>query len=414
MSALIELKEAGGKLAITREKLSKLMEKKTADGRLDWTAEDNETFKSLNEQAGKEHTEYKKWEEVDSVHKLNEEGIKALNLPRGEAPYRIDGSRDRPYREERKSIGQMVTENRNYLEMKDRNFSQGAKVELTDYGVADFKTTLSSSAGYLPFITRGPDIVPFALRRVVVQDLMPSMQISERGIEYMEETTYTPNAAPVAEGATKPESARVFTPRTAIAEVMATTLPITEQQLADAPFLMGYINATLGMEIEILEEAQLLTGTGSSPQIQGFLTKSGVQTQAKGADPVPTAFMKALTLVRFTGYSEPDAAVWHPNDWQDVVTLQDLQGRYIFGDPSTIRINQMWGVPAVVTPSETENTILVGAFRMYSYIVRRMGLRVEMGYVNDNFAKNLKTIRAETRLALVIRRPAAFCKVTGV
>jgi HK97 family phage major capsid protein len=256
--------------------------------------------------------------------------------------------------------------------------------------------------------------VPFALRRPVVQDLMPSIPTDYASIVYMEETTNTQNAASVAEAATKPESARVWTQRTVLVEVVATTLPVSEQQLADVPQIRGIIDTSLGQEVELAEETEILGGSGSSPHLQGFLTKTGVQTQAKGSDAVPTAFMKALTLIRFTGFAEPSAAVWHPNDWQDVITLQDTLGRYIFGDPSNIRVNQIWGVPAVITPAETENTILVGDFRMYSYVARRMGLRIDVGYVNDNFAKNLRTLRAETRLALVIRRPAAFCKVTGV
>lgn len=411
MSTLLELREAGGKLLATRNALTALMDKKDDAGKLKWEPADHDRFKELQAQAKAEHDEVKKWEEVEAAASENAFGIEEMRRATGRAPG-LEAARQ-PMGE-RKSVGQIVVESRSYAQFKDSNYGGYARVDLPDYGVTDFKTTLTTSAGFAPFSPRGPDVVPFALRRPVVQDLMPSIPTDYASVVYMEETTNTQNAASVAEAATKPESARVWTQRTVLVEVVATTLPVSEQQLADVPQIRGIIDTSLGQEVELAEETEILGGSGSSPHLQGFLTKTGVQTQAKGGDPVPTAFMKALTLIRFTGFAEPSAAVWHPNDWQDVITLQDLQGRYIFGDPSNIRVNQIWGVPAVVTPAETENTILVGDFRMYSYVARRMGLRIDVGYVNDNFAKNLRTLRAETRLALVIRRPAAFCKVTGV
>jgi len=416
MSAAIEEKEALGKLAATREGLRGLFEKKNDAGKLDWSAEDHDRHKALTAQVNEEKAAYDRWHGIADSERQNNAELADLKKPLTSAPF--GGARqdnhDRDREPERKSVGQAAVESPAYKQYIANSFSGSARLDLNGYGLADFKATMTTAAGYAPFVTRGTDIVPFALRRTTVQDLMPSFPISEKGVEYMEETTITRLAAAVAEGGIKPESARAFTIRTANAEVVATTLPVTEQQLADAPFLMAYINATLGQEIELAEEDQLLTGTGTSPQLQGFLTKTGVQTQAKGTDPVITAFFKALTLIRFTGFAEPSASVWHPNDWQDVVTLQDANGNYIFGDPSSINVNRLWGIPAVVTPAETENTILIGDFRMYAYIVRRMGLRIDIGWVNDQFKTNTKTIRAETRLGLVIRRPSAFAKVVGV
>jgi HK97 family phage major capsid protein len=410
MSVATILRESRERLAAKTKEHTLLFDKKGEDGKFAWTPDDWSAHERLQLEENDLHDEVKKYEGLDEAERKSRGLLDDLARPRGAAPLGA-AAREAP---EAKSVGEEIVDSAIFREWKDRNWNGSVRFEMPRFGMQpQLKTTMTTSAGYAPFVTRGSDIVPYPLRRPMVQDLMPSFQITEKGVEYVEETTNTQNAAAVAEAASKPESARVFTVRNVNAEVVATTLPVTEQQLADAPFIMGYINASLGQEIDLAEEVELLTGSGSSPHLQGYLTKTGVQTQAVSGDPVETAVYKAFTLVRFTGFAEPSACVFHPNDWQDVVTHQDLQNRYIWGDPATGLPSRIWGVPVVVTPAETENTILIGDFRAYSYVVRRQSLRIDVGWINDQFLKNTKTIRAETRLALVIRRPQAFCKVTG-
>jgi HK97 family phage major capsid protein len=308
----------------------------------------------------------------------------------------------------RKSLGEALFSS---PEMKDYA-GERKRIELADY---EFKTTLTEAGGFAPPNYRGPDVVPFALRRPVVADLIPQVTTNQgSAIVYMEETTNTNNAAPVAEGAVKPEDAFAYTQRTQTIEVIATTLPVSKQQLEDVPQIQGIINNSLTTHLMLTEETQLLTGTGTSPQLQGFLTKTGVQTQARGTDPSESAIFKAFTLIRYTGFSEPSGVVIHPTNWQTIRLHQDTAGRYVWGDPWVPGPDRIWGVPTVVTPAITLNTALAGDFATYSYIARRMGITVEMGYVNDNFTRNLKTILCEERLALIIRRPAAFSTITGL
>jgi len=417
MSAQLMLKEAADTLKATQDEMTALYEKKKGDdGRPKFEPEEREKFFQLNEAAGKQAEELKKWQKASGEEAERKGLLDDLLRPTTPAPFSADRNDNRDRQPEKKSVGAMALESPAYKRFIDHDFNTPARIELPNYGIADFKTTMTSAAGYSPFVNRTSDIVPTPLRRVMVQDLMPSFQIQDRGLEYMEETTYTALAGPVAEGAIKPESARAFSPRTVIAEVIATTLPITEQQMADAPFLMGYINASLGIEIELAEEAQLLTGTGTSPQLQGITTKPGILTQALGTDTALDAFLRAVTKIQTTAFTFPTAAVWHPSNWQTVLLAKDTQGNYLFGNPAMMGggVTQVWGVTPVVTPAITLGTALVGDFRTGAYIVRRMGLRIDIGFVNDNFAKNIRTIRAEVRVGQAIRRAANFCSITGL
>jgi hypothetical protein len=51
---------------------------------------------------------------------------------------------------------------------------------------------------------------------------------------------------------------------------------------------------------------------------------------------------------------------------------------------------------------------LIGALARSAVVYARQGATVEMGYVNDDFTRNLVTIRVEERLGLGVERPSGI------
>lgn len=285
----------------------------------------------------------------------------------------------------------------------------------TDTVDVQLKTLFETSAGWAPESTRSGRVVLDAQRPIQVTDVLPSIPTSQAAYKYMEETTFTNNAAERSEGGAYVESALELTERSVIVESIGTFLPVTDEQLEDEAGAAAYIDARLPFMVRQRLDSQILVGDGNTPNVLGINNKGSVQTQAKGSDPVPDAIHKGITKVKVTGRAMPNAVVMHPNDWQDIRLLRTTDGIYIWGSPSEAGVPRIWGVNVVETDAQTENTAVVGDFANYSLLVVRRGIEVKVSDSHsDYFVKGKQAIRAGMRAATVWLRPEAFCKVTGI
>jgi len=312
----------------------------------------------------------------------------------------------------RKGLRQYLLEHKGYQAFRGANRGQ---VEF-EIPTLDFKTLVTLT-----------DISPQASRRGLVDlayderttvDLMLQGETSGTSVEYYEETTVTNAAVEVAEGVAKPESAEGFTLRTEPVRKIATWIPATKEALDDVPFLESQLRGRMASNVRRREEQQVLTGDGVAPNLRGILNRSGIQTQAKGADPTPDAVYKAMQLVRGSagaGFAEPTAFIVHPADWTDIKLLRTTDGIYIWGNPSDEGPDRIWGLQVRQTTNITQGTGLVGAFRPYAEVLRREGITVTLSTEHASyFVENKVAILAEERLALAVYRPAAFASVTGI
>ena len=304
----------------------------------------------------------------------------------------------------RKSLGEMVMQS---AALKSKGQTSSLDVDL--------KTLFERTAGFAPESVRIPRVEQYAVRPLMVADLLPVLPTSQAAIKYMEETTFTNNAAETAEAGTYGEAALAFTERSVPVEKIAVWLPVTDEQLEDVPSMAAYINNRLAYMLEARLDSQILNGNGTPPNLMGTLNVSGIQTQAKGADPTPDAFYKAFTLVRTVGFAEPDVVFMNPADWQDIRLLRTSDGIYIFGSPLDPGIERMWGIRVVLSMAVVANTGIVGAYGQYSALYMRRGLDIKVSDSHDTyFIAGKQAIRADMRCTVVHFRPKAFCKVTGI
>lgn len=306
----------------------------------------------------------------------------------------------------RKSVGELFAESKAGTDLKGRD------VELPDF---DLKATFDTATGWAPETTRGPRVVDFATRPLELLDLIPTVPTGQAAITYMEETTFTNAAAETAEGATKPEAALALTERPSPVRKIPVWIPVTDETLEDTPRVMAYLNNRLPFMVYQRLEGQIIAGNGTAPNLRGVLNTAGIQTQAKGTDPVPDAVLKAATKVRVVGQAMPDAAVFHPYDWQDIRLLRTADGIYIWGNPSEAGPPFIWGLRALQVQAMTENTAVVGDWGNFSELAMRKGMTVKVSDSHaDFFVTNKQAVRAEIRAAVTFYRPAAFCSVTGI
>ncbi len=250
-------------------------------------------------------------------------------------------------------------------------------------------------------------------RRLTVRDLLAPGTTDSSNIVYPQETGFTNSAAAVAEGGLRPESDITVQQQTANVVTIGHRMSASRQLLDDASQLRSLIDHRLVYGVDFAEDAQLLAGDGLGGNISGLTTNATAFAPALSW-PTPDNAIETLRLAMLqAALAEYPASghVLNPVDWTAIEMLKDANGLFIIGQPQGSATPRLWGLPVVETQVMAAGTFLTGAFRMAAQIFDRESARVQVGYINDDFAKGMVTLLAEKRLALAIYRPEAF--ITG-
>ena len=271
--------------------------------------------------------------------------------------------------------------------------------------------TQTSPAAAVDFATTfDKNVVTGARTPLVIRDLFGAEQISGSTLVYLVEGAIQGAPAVTVEGAEKPQIHFADpTPKTVSLAKVACHIKESDEYINDFPFLASAINGRLLYELGLVEQNKLVTDLTGTSGIQ-----TGTYAAAATAADIADAILQAAMDVQASSGFAADAIVLNPADWYTLRVGKDGDDRYYgggyFGDQT---IPNLWGIPVCVSAAVASGTILVGAFKTCASVVTNGGVSVEAVNTNeDDFVKNLMTIRAEERLALAVRRPAGFKKLT--
>lgn len=346
---------------------------------------------------------------TDAQDKLTEK-LEQLETRNTDLEQKLAGMRNGPGNGDQQSFGHLAA---NHDDM--RAFAAGG-CRGTMRVAIDVKqaiTSVNPGGGGLIWSDRETEIVGLPKRRMTIRNLLMPGRTGSNAIDYAKQTVRTNNAAVVSEGAQKPESTYSWAQATANVRTIAHFVHVSRQAMEDAGQLQGEIDGELRYGLMLAEELQLLKGDGTGINLSGLVTEATAYAAAFAVTGETMIDTLRLALLQASLAEYPaDGIVLHPTDWARIELTKDGEFRYIFANVMQMAGPQLWGRPVVDTQSMDVDEFLVGAFKGAATIYDRMDPEVVASSEDrDNFIKNMITVRAEERLALAVKRPAAL--ITG-
>ena len=340
-------------------------------------------------------------EQADEADSL----IKSLSNPKEEKP--MDSTI------EAKTIGEYALKNLDLTAIRNG----AAKTAGTEYGFKAYTDPQVSQTVY----TYSTDVADQGLRDLAVRNAFGAEQISGNAITFFTLGAKEDNSAPspkgVNEAAAKPQFHIVEGTVTKALQKIAGWFYETDELLEDNPYLASALNNRGLYELDAAVEDYLLTTLAATSGI-------GAKTYANGTSVNPDVILDAIMAVKEDTRFNADTIIINPTDYAILRKLKTASGSNEYvgggffygpnGNPVTVQPG-IWGLETIVTPNVTSGTVLVGAFKQGATVVTKAGegARIEVHTGDhDDAIYNRVTVVVEERLALAVRYPKAFVKIT--
>jgi HK97 family phage major capsid protein len=358
-------------------------------------------------------------EDIDCL-KSQVEGLKGLESKSSDMEKaiakmegRIEAMNERALNEGVKSItlGEQVTKglSENMESVKNgKDFNLEVKADTTLAG--DYTGTRAISE-------LDPVVNRIARQKVLLQNAVNRGTINTMYVTYIQQTAQ-PTGAWTAEGVAKTEYEEKYTEVSKQVKKIAGMVKVSKEMLDDLSFVRTEINNDLIEGVVTGLDNSILNGAGGS-DLEGILSFASTFAAGTFANTIISAnildvirvSMSQIEASKFT----PTHVVLNPVDVAKMQLTKTTTGEYtmpIFY-PSANNEMKVASLTVVSTTYMTAGNFLVGDMTRANLRVRE-NANIQIGYVNDDFARNMVTILAELRAVHYVKLNDANAFVKGV
>jgi HK97 family phage major capsid protein len=250
-------------------------------------------------------------------------------------------------------------------------------------------------------------------RSTHVRQLIPTGSTASDVVRFVKESGYSNGAGATAEGSTLTQSDFDMTASDANVQKIGTYFRISEEMLADTPQLTSYLSARAPEKLLEVEDTQILSGTGVSPQLSGIITDSADFAAGGFANAIESAnefdvLTVAMNQLSLSNY-QANYIMINPTDFHRILLLKDSNNNYLkdqWYQGLEPRIN---GVPVILSTAITSDKYLIGNFSVGTQLWVRDNVSVEFFREDGtNVRDGFVTCRVMERVALTNYLPNAF------
>jgi len=292
--------------------------------------------------------------------------------------------------------------------------------------------TVKSSVSDNDYSQNLPDIGQLAVRKLPMRSLVRAIQMSGKDdngvIRYSDwdEDTTVRAAATVAENTAFAESTAKWKQYTKELKKIGDTIPVSEEMLEDLESFAAELEMFLETNVQIVEDIQLLRGSGTGTNMKGLLSSVAEFAYATYAGTVQDAseydlivkVLEAITTIGGNKYM-PNFALMPSALITKMLLKKDDNNNYVL-PPFMVKGTDGRMVVANVTVIEengfTDNNQMAIGDSRYMRLYFKAGIVLSRGTVSTQFTEDMITLKARMRELFLIREADAggFRKVSDV
>lgn len=278
-------------------------------------------------------------------------------------------------------------------------------IDLKDVG--DISTSNVTGGSRWAQVQR-PGIIEAPRRKTHIRSLVPVGTIGP-GTEFvfMRENGAGEGAiAPVAEGDTKPQIDMDLVESSVKIETIAGWLRVTRKAMNNIPGFTSFLQARLPEKLLNVEDSQLLTGSGVTPNIKGIMTAGNYTAADTTADTFIERLIDSLAQLEDEEERSATGILMRPREYYNFFKSK-AAGSGEYDLPQNVAfvngVLYISGVPVYTSTAIANNKFIVGDWAMGAQLLIQEGMRLEF-FEQDgtNVRENKITVRIEETIAFPV------------